>query len=199
MPIYTAKTGTNADQFPEILEIYVPLGSKVLDMTYGKGVFWRNVEGYDLYTNDLDLELGEYSYDFADIEQFIANRFKAVVFDPPYASRSSNKNSLVGSMYKNKEHGIATVEGMMQSYRDGMSEAHKLLIDKGILIVKCQDEISSGKQQWNHITILNTANNIGFLAEDLFVMVRSSRPMMRHPYQLHARKNHSFWWIFRKK
>ena len=36
MPIYTAKIGTNADLFPDILQIYVPKGSTVADVTYVK-------------------------------------------------------------------------------------------------------------------------------------------------------------------
>ena len=200
-PILTAKQGDNSDLFPDILALYVPEGSHVLDMTYGNGTFWKNVDRslYTIWRNDIDPNLGDYSYDFTDIGRFIADRFDVVVFDPPYASRSSNKNGQVGSMYNNQKHGIATVEGMMEYYKSGMGEASVLLKEDGILIVKCQDEISSGKQQWNHITLLEIGGTLGYLSEDLFVMVRSSTPIMRHSYQLHARKNHSYFLVVRKK
>ena len=36
------------------------------------------------------------------------------------------------------------------------------------------------------------------LVVDLFILHRSAAPLMRHDHQVHARKNHSFLWIFRK-
>ena len=38
-PIYSAKVGRNEDLFPDILQLYVPVGSAILDMTYGEGKF----------------------------------------------------------------------------------------------------------------------------------------------------------------
>ena len=34
---------------------------------------------------------------------------------------------------------------------------------------------------------------------DQFVLVRHGAPPMRHPYQHHARKAHSVFWVFRRK
>lgn len=35
--VLTATTGTNADLLPKIFRLYVPEGSRVADVTYGKG------------------------------------------------------------------------------------------------------------------------------------------------------------------
>jgi hypothetical protein len=86
----------------------------------------------------------------------------------------------------------------MKFYRDGMVEATRLLMPKGVLLVKCMDEIVGGKQHRNHITILSYAMEMGLVDEDLFVLVQKSQPTMRHSYQLHARKNNSYLWVFRK-
>ena len=50
MPVLTAHVGTNSDLLPQILELYVPNGSIVADVTYGNGTFWRQVDiaKYDL-------------------------------------------------------------------------------------------------------------------------------------------------------
>jgi len=46
--------GTNANLFPEILRLYSEYGDKIWDATYGRGVFWRNVDmtEYDVTTSD---------------------------------------------------------------------------------------------------------------------------------------------------
>src|SRR5438552_2255896 len=39
--IFTGYQGTSEDVFPNVLSLYVRPGSKVADVTYGKGVFWK--------------------------------------------------------------------------------------------------------------------------------------------------------------
>lgn len=61
---------------------------------------------------------------------------------------------------------------------------------------KCQDEVCGGKQQWSHIEIQDIAEKELFLyAKDLFILVNTSRPKPLYQ-QKHARKNHSYLWIF---
>ncbi len=51
----SAHVGTNADVFPSILGLHVPLGAKIADVTYGKGVFWKKVraDDYELHASDI--------------------------------------------------------------------------------------------------------------------------------------------------
>ncbi len=51
----TAHVAGNADVFPEILALHVADGATIADVTYGKGVFWRNVDAsrYRLLATDL--------------------------------------------------------------------------------------------------------------------------------------------------
>ena len=53
--VHSAYFGTNDDVFPLILVVYVTKGAKIADVTYGKGVFWRNVKTaeYELWASDL--------------------------------------------------------------------------------------------------------------------------------------------------
>lgn len=50
MPLLTCKQGTNADLFPDIAALYIPEGSRVLDATWGRGIFWKKMDQglYDL-------------------------------------------------------------------------------------------------------------------------------------------------------
>jgi hypothetical protein len=55
--VFSGCQGTNDELFPRILALYVEPGATVADVTYGKGVFWRQVpEGaYRLLASDLSM------------------------------------------------------------------------------------------------------------------------------------------------
>src|SRR3990167_2780634 len=204
MPILTAKVGTNADLFPDVLALYVPKGSRVLDMTYGKGVFWRKVNeaDWDLVRNDIASDRGEYHYDFRHI-QWLDASFDAVVLDPPYIYHSGavHKEGGMHTDYRNDERameGIYGVPAVDSMFQDGMDEARRLLRPGGHCIVKCMDQIVGGYQVWQHITLLQMAEKMGYIPKDLFVLVRNGPVIMRHPHQIHARKNHSYFLVFQE-
>ncbi len=78
-------------------------------------------------------------------------------------------------------------------------EAHRVLKKKGILIVKCQDEVSANKQWLTHVEIINEYEKLGFYTKDLFVLVRVNHASVsRIKKQVHARKNHSYFLVFVK-
>ena len=200
MPILTCKQGDSSDIFPDILQLYVPFGSYVFDMTYGKGVFWKKASSsYKLLKNDIDEDLGQCHYDFRNLPDEWMETFDCVVFDPPYGSISSNKKSEVGERYNNNYNGLKSIDDLMRLYYAGIMEAKRILKSEGILIVKCSDQISGGKQRRIHDEILQFAKGLWFIDEDLFVLMQKGVPTMRHDYRLHARKNNSFLWVFRKK
>ena len=203
--VKTAKLGTNADLFPDVLRLYVPAGSYVLDMTYGRGVFWKKVDisQYQLDTNDISEDRGDTHYDFRRIPVADA-QYDAVVLDPPYIYHSGAVHRAGGmhTDYRNDERALAGVYGVDavdKMYLDAMTEAKRLLKPGGVLIVKCMDQIVGAKQIWQHITLLRFGGELGFVTEDLFILVRSGALIMRHPHQIHARKNHSYFLVFRRR
>lgn len=204
-PVLTAVVGTNAELLEKVSELYINNGQKVLDMTFGLGVFWKkvNTSQIELYRNDIDPERGEYHDDFRDT-RWEDSFFDCVVLDPPYASRSGSPiKASIDRGYNNRsrafELGIFGVDKVLQFYYDGIAEAKRVVKDKGLIMIKCMDEIMGGKQYRNHISIWDYCLALGLVDEDLFVLVQSTTPTMRHTYQLHARKNNSFLWVFRKK
>jgi hypothetical protein len=49
------------------------------------------------------------------------------------------------------------------------------------------------------VEIINELGQMGFVVEDLFVVVRRNKPgVSRILRQIHARKNHSYFLVFRK-
>lgn len=69
----------------------------------------------------------------------------------------------------------------------------------GVLIIKTQDEIESGKQVWRHFDVREFFRQQGWGLLDLFVVMQKGKPMMRHKHQKHARKNHSYFMVFQWK
>lgn len=88
---------------------------------------------------------------------------------------------------------------MTDLYFQAGRESHRVLRPEGILIVKCQDEVSANRQWLTHVEIINQFSEYGFYCKDLFVVVRTNRPIVsRLKKQEHARKNHSYFLVFVK-
>lgn len=174
--------------------LYVENGAKVADVTYGKGSFWKKVNTTRFVLDKSDKLMKEAPYDFRKLP-YKDEIYDHVVFDPPYMHNAGKP--LVDARYRNSE----TTKGryhndIMQLYRQGMKEGKRILKVGGMLWVKCQDQIESGYQRWSHIEIYREARNLGMFGKDLFVLASRNMPIQRK--QQHARKNHSYLWIFMK-
>jgi hypothetical protein len=200
--IFSAHRATNDEIFPQILSLYVPVGSTVADVTYGKGVFWKKVEPNTYTLKATDLKTGtdcaKLPYEDATID--------CVVFDPPYmhtpGGTAHQGHQNFERYYANNGAENPTVkyhEAVLDLYYKGAREALRVLKPTGIFIVKCQDEVCANRQRLTHVEIINELSSFGYLVEDLFVMVRKNKPgVSRILKQNHARKNHSYFLVFRK-
>jgi hypothetical protein len=68
--------------------------------------------------------------------------------------------------------------------------------------MKCQDTVTGGKQYFSHVMIMNMAMEIGFYPRDLFILfnkVRMNSFGTKWKKQEHARKYHSYFWVFEKR
>ncbi|QUV84192.1 DNA methyltransferase [Chloracidobacterium aggregatum] len=199
--VFSAYVGTNDEVFPFVLSLYVEPGSTVADVTYGKGVFWRNVppDAYKLLATDLQSGVDCRSLPYQD------GSIDCVVFDPPYMHTPGGtahvdhqnyegyyKNNLTRS--EKKYH-----EAVLDLYFKAAREAWRVLREGGTYVVKCQDEVCANQQRLTHVEIINELQSYGFVVEDLFVVVRNGRPgVSRLLKQAHARKNHSYFLVFLK-
>lgn len=212
--IMSSYTAGNADVFPKILALHVPKGSKIADVTFGNGVFWKkvNLADYDLVPSDIATGIDCRHLPYDD------ESFDALVLDPPYAEgllRSSHKagngsQSAFRSYYSNGDENTNLTKEEQKNtpkwhaavrdlYFRAAEEAWRVLKPEGVFIVKCQDEVSANKQWLTHVEIINKCTEIGFYAKDLFVVTRANRPVVaRLIRQVHARKNHSYFLVFVK-
>jgi tRNA G10 N-methylase Trm11 len=206
--VLSAHVAGNAEVFPQILKLHVPDGARVADVTWGKGVFWKDVPAgkYDVCGSDIKTGIDCRNLPYS------GGSFDCVVFDPPYmeglfrrkTSHLAGSGSY-GAFRESYSSASATEDGpkwhaaVVDLYVRGGKEAHRVLRRGGVLIVKCQDEVSANRQRLTHVEIINAYAEIGFIARDLFVVVRQNRPSVsRIVKQVHARKNHSYFLVFVK-
>jgi hypothetical protein len=199
--VLTAHVGANDEVFPRVLSLYVAPGALVADVTYGRGVFWRRVpEGlYDLRPTDAATGTDCRELPYAD------GSVDCVVFDPPYmhtpgGTAHVGHQNFEGYYGNNRaSSGKKYHEAVLDLYLTAAAEARRVLRAGGIYIVKCQDEVCANRQRLTHVELVAGLAELGFVAEDLFVVVRTNRPgVSRTLGQAHARKNHSYFLVFLK-
>src|SRR5947209_867600 len=78
--VVSATTGGNAEVFPRVLALHVPVGAVIADVTYGKGVFWQRVplDDYVVLASDIQTGVDCRALPYGDAS------LDAVVLDPPY-------------------------------------------------------------------------------------------------------------------
>jgi len=206
--VYSAHVGTNEDVFPAIMSLHVRSGAVVADVTYGRGIFWKRVDPDRYRLLPTDVKTG------VDCRRLPYGRstIDCVVLDPPYMEglyRRATSQLAGGGTYaafrSTYSNGQRTLSGpkyhdaVLDLYFGAGREAFRVLKSDGVLIVKCQDEVSANTQRLTHVEIIGEYARLGFRAKDLFVLVRPNRPAVsRIVRQEHARKNHSYFLVFVK-
>jgi hypothetical protein len=224
--VFSAQAGENADLFPQILALHVPKGATIADVTFGKGVFWKNVPAtaYTLLASDIDAKDDHDIFPSKRVEvqtgidcrnlPYADESLDCVVLDPPYMEglyradtghlAGSGTHSSFRHAYSNgkptRDVGPKWHDAVLDMYVKAGQEANRVLKRDGILIVKCQDEVSANKQRLTHVEIITAYEAMGFYTRDLFVLVRVNRAgVSRLKKQEHARKNHSYFLVFQKR
>lgn len=205
--IQCASVGTNADVFPSILELYAKPGAVIADTTYGKGVFWQNVPlgRYTLRATDLMDGTDARTLPYAD------GSLDMAVFDPPYM-HGKTPYTTGGDMkrfdaaYRNTESeakasgtALAYHRATIDLYVQAAKEASRVLKDRGVYVVKCQDEVCANRNYFTHMELPVELAAFGFRLEDIFIVVRRDNAgLSRVITQIHARKNASYFLILIK-
>jgi DNA modification methylase len=199
--VLSSYVGGNEEVFPNILALYVKPGSIVADITYGKGVFWKRVPKglYEILPTDISNGVDCRHLPYED------NSIDCVVFDPPYMHSpggTAHANHQNFEAYYRNNQAVSNEkyhEAVLALYFQTAREAFRVLKGPGVFIVKCQDEVCANRQRLTHVEIINELVSMGFVPEDLFIVVRRNTPGVSRAYsQAHARKNHSYFLVFYK-
>jgi hypothetical protein len=205
--VLSSHMGDNSELFPTILNLYVKKGSRIADVTYGTGVFWKRVDTreYEFLPSDLKTGVDARSLPYPD------GYLDALVLDPPYMEGlyRDTKSKLAGGgshdafreYYSNGQSTSDTKlkyhDKVIDMYMSIGLEAKRTLKDGGIFIVKCQDEVSANRQKLTHVELIYGYEQLGFYCKDLFVLTRTNKPAVsRMIKQEHSRKNHSYFLVF---
>jgi SAM-dependent methyltransferase len=196
IPVLSARVGDNAASFTDVAQLYLKASDLVLDTTYGFGRFWQEVDPMPRVVRMDRHATWDVVADYARLP-FGPERFDAVVYDPPYKNGTSHDMNAEHDGYANNSRPERGVKAVNTMYETSVAEAWRVLRPGGVLICKGMDQVESGRTNWflHSPAMLPSAR---WEPLDLFVVVRKGRPAMRHPYQIHARKSHSYFVVLRK-
>ena len=192
----------NDEIIDNILSLHVPTHQIECDPTYSKGVFYKG-----------GIKEPKYKYDICPLSEDVIqadcrrlplqdNSISCIMYDPPFLATKGKSLSIANdSNIINKRFSVYPSETELhQFYIDSLKEFHRILKNDGILIFKCQDKISSGRQYMTHCFIHDEAVKIGYYPKDLFILLAKSRIVAnwQAENQKNSRKYHSYFWVFQK-
>lgn len=191
----------NFDVIKNIMELY-KIEQFDLDCTYSKGNFWKDLphpkNKTDLYPSADDvIQCNSENLPYED------NTMKTIMYDPPFivAGKSYRDNKEGSSIIAKRFEGYTTYEELKNNYHKTLKELYRVCDEDGYVVVKCQDTVSGGKNHFTHVMIMNMALELGFYPKDLFILLAKMRLNSfgsKWTKQEHARKYHSYFWVFQK-
>jgi hypothetical protein len=191
----------NADLMVACRELgYLSDEMLIVDPTFGLGRFWKRWMPSNLWGSDLNGSKSPFGRSVdACVLPFEDAWVDAVVLDPPY--KLNGRASAGGPATSDESYGV---DGDYVPWQErhrlicGMvTEASRVVRDGGIVLLKCQDQVCSGRMRWQTIEFAEHAeSNCGLrLIDSLMLVGHRKQPAGR---QVHARRNYSTLLVFRK-
>lgn len=186
-----------------IIDLHIESGIIDCDPTYSKGIFYKKNGVKDpLLKFDINPQIDGVEKSDSRNLPIDDESINSIMFDPPFVvskgpslkveKKGSNIISSRFSCYEN-------IKDLWEYYDDSIKEFYRVLKNDGVLIFKCQDTVSGGKNYFSHTYVMNKAFENGFYPLDLFILLSKNRIIGRMKRQMHARKYHSYFWVFKKK
>lgn len=173
---------------------YLRVVARTLDPTYGKGNWWTEWRPEHLVHHDRKLD----GTDFRALPYPNAS-FEQITYDPPYVCVGGRTSSGIPDMHD--AYGLTDAPrspvALQTLIDDGLTEMRRLVDGRGIVLVKCQDYVSSGKLWLGTHHTLTHALSLGFECVDRLEHISGPRPQPtnrtradgRPVVQQHARRN----------
>ena len=185
-----------------IIKLHVPEGRIDCDPTYSTGAFYDGT-GIEPPALRFDISPQTEGVEEADARHLPLpdGSLLCMMLDPPFLATKGRSLTAGDGNRINRRFGVYPDEkSLHQCYAEMLKEACRVLKPGGILIFKCQDKVSSGKQYMSHVFVMDTAVKTGFYPKDLFVLLARNRLVAdwQAKNQKHARKFHCNFWVFQK-
>jgi hypothetical protein len=157
---------SNAELIADVAKLGY-LDGQVLDCTYGAGVFWKAYRPEKLTTHDLRLD----GVDFRDLPH-PDGTFDSSVIDGPY--KLNGTSSAPDVRYGVEEY--ASPGERHALICEGIAECARVTVPRGYLLVKCQDQVCSGRVWWQTDIFTRHAEALGLVKVDRFDLLGRGRP-----------------------
>lgn len=188
----------------DILYLHCPQGFIDLDCTYSKGVFYKNGKVGEpvLKTDKFPQTEDTIRAESSDLP-FESESMNCIMFDPPFiiSGKTYKDNKEGSSIIAKRFSAYENYEELKTHYSSTLKELHRILKDKGIVIIKLQNTVSSGKQHMTHYFVCKTALKLGYYIKDEFILEATSKMTSfgsRWKTQKHALKYHSYFLVLQK-
>lgn len=171
MTVQAVHYGTNADLIVAAAELGY-IDGRVLDPTWGRGRWWTKWKPQELVCHDMNTLDG---VDFTDLP-YDGPEFDTVAFDPPY---KLNGTASLGDF--DNAYGIDGTyvpwQDRHQLIREGLKEAARVTKHGGHVLLKCQDQVCSGKVRWQTREFADYGEQCcGLTLIDQLLLVGTARP-----------------------
>ncbi len=179
-----------------ILRLYIRKDTFDCDLTYSVGNFYKEIEKPELkFDRHPQVEGVLPLCKAADIVQ---GALHSVVVDLPFIVNSNAKCNLKSKLVDRFDC-FQTVDELYKANDYMIGLAHEKLANGGFLVVKTMDVCGPNGQVWVSNYVHNKAVKCGFTLEDIFILVARTKYLFaRGSKQRHARKYHSYFFVFKK-
>jgi len=144
-----------------------------LDVTYGRGIWWRRFVPEPFAFHDLALD----GVDFRSLPYADAS-WEAVCFDPPYVPRQgiAPPTRVEDANYReryglNVSRGPAALRALIA---DGLAECAR--VARSWVLVKCCDYVNGRQFHLGHLFVINEGERLGLRVHDLIVHAAGPGP-----------------------
>ena len=184
--------GTNADLVAAIAPIYLE-GHSVMDVTYGRGGWWKRYLPPSLIAHDLAHD----GVDFRSLPE-LDGSVDVVCFDPPYIRAGGPATTARAADFRDR-FGIGQPRSLVELddlISDGLAEAAR--VARLWVLVKCSDFTDSNTLTFGHLKIITWSRNIGLGDPwDLIIHHTGAGPGGHNIFTpRRARRHHSYLLVF---
>lgn len=180
----------------DILKLHVGEPTFHLDVCFGNGQFYKGIPVPKLCYDISPSRKGVKPADCTKLP-IKTGVIRSVIFDPPFicGHTKTGKSGIIKSRFSS----FRKVPELWGFYNLALVELYRVLKDKGVLVFKCQDTVEDHKNFFSHVEIMVLAVKVGFYPKDLFILGSNHRMIRTNQVsQSHARKYHSYFWVFNK-
>jgi hypothetical protein len=185
--------GDNAALIASIAPLY--LTGSVLDVTYGRGAWWKRYTpepfaSHDLLTDGIDFRALPYE----------DSSWDAVCFDPPYIPSRSMETSTGRAVDQRDAYGLTERRSRKELdvlIAEGLAECAR--VARSWLLVKCCDYAENPSTfRLGHVTTIVAGEKVGLRVHDLLVLGGNTGPSNHRIRTIRrARRAHSYLIVFR--